>query len=191
MIGGRMGRCRYEGVCWNGENILTLGGGFDWKVLNWMKHHQNAHLKLVILWQITCTQAFEKQKQKTSTASYTSLPFICDQTKPLFSLWSPPETHPNIASLYPPPSVCLACSFTQSFNYSTTPWQLPSIQPYARCWKCRRCPLVLFSSSVSYVFIWRCTHPLSCFQLPDTGQKFCKLLQCSADYTLECQSFIP
>lgn len=147
-----------------------------------MQFHQNAHLKLVVLQQMTRTQSSNKSLGlfcSSATTSYISLPFICDQTKLLFILWSSPETHPNIASLYLPPSVCLAGSLTQSFNYSTKLyWASP---------KCHTLPSVLKvkRSSAGAAL----SHPASCFHLL-TQERFCKLLQLSADYTLEYQSFI-
>lgn len=53
-----MGRNRYDGVCQNNKNILTLDGVFLLKSLKLNESHQTTHLKLVILWQITCTQSF-------------------------------------------------------------------------------------------------------------------------------------
>lgn len=91
----------------------------------------------------------------SATTSYTSLPFICDQTKPLFILWSSPETHPNIASLYLPPSVCLAGSLTQSFNYSTKlHWASPKYHTLHSVLKVKR-------SSAGAAL----SHPASCFHL--------------------------
>lgn len=167
MIGGRIARNRSEGACQNDENIQALDVGFYWKVLNWMQFHQNAHLKLVVLQQMTHTQSSNKSLGlfcSSATTSYISLPFICDQTKPLFILWSSPETHPNIASLYLPPSVCLAGSLTQSFNYSTKLyWASPKYHTL-RCWKWRGPLLGLLSPTLPPASIyWYKRDSVNCF----------------------------
>lgn len=56
----------------------------------------------------------------SANTSSISLLFIQDQRRTFFILWSSSENSPKYSSSsYLPPSVCLACSFSQSFNYST------------------------------------------------------------------------
>lgn len=114
-----------------------------------MKFLQNMCLKLMILWQVKCTQSFLKPRGLfCSATSYTSLPFICDQKWTLFILWSSPETYPNIASLYISLllSAWLAHSLSHSIIQRNYTEHLPSIKPCARCWKRRSHLLRLHSS---------------------------------------------
>lgn len=107
MTGGRIARNRYEGVCRNDENIQALlDGGFYWKVLNWMQFHQNAHLKLVILQQMTCTQSF---KQKSRIVLFFCYYFIHFSA---FYLWSDKTTFHSVIFSWNSPKYSISISLS-------------------------------------------------------------------------------
>lgn len=159
MIGGRITRNRSEGACQNDENIQALDVGFYWKVLNWMQFHQNAHLKLVVLQQMTGTRS---SKQKSRIVLFFCYCFIHFSA---FYLWSDKTTfHSMIFSWNSPkysisisPSFCLPGWLTHSviqlFNetiLSISQVSYPTLGAESEevlCWGCSLPPCLLLPST--------------------------------------------
>lgn len=163
MTRGRIARNIYEGVCWNDENIHELDGGFYWKVLNWMQFHQNAHLKLVIFQQMTCTQSF---KQKSQIVLFFCSYFIHFSA---FYLWSDKTTFHSVIFSWNSPKY----SISISPSFCLPGWLTHSvIQLFNKT--------ILSISQVSYPTLGTdgeevlCSLP-PCLLLPspDRGERFC------------------